>query len=556
MKETIVADLGLLLAEARRRAHAEQAALAPLVAGLAGCSLEALVQLAPVQLDVAFYVEDALLLQAAVFDVLSFTDCLQRQIFPARIDGRLLYVVNDPWEEETLQWILHRTGGYPTMAWGTPDGIVQALQSSRERLRASTDLPAAAAAPTGRPAPHMISLESIERSHSPVVRFVDAVIYDAWKAGASDIHLECDRTGVRAKLRLDGVLSNGPGLPGKEVAEEVISRVKVLAQLDIAERRVPQDGRFQMHLEGRDLDFRVSVMPSIHGEDAVVRLLDKSHLRGEDQHISLASLGLDADAVARIRELAKRPHGMLLVTGPTGSGKTTTLYAALSEIHTGQEKIVTIEDPVEYELAGVLQIPVNEKKGLTFSQGLRSILRHDPDKILVGEIRDGETAEIAVQAALTGHLVFTTVHANSVYDVINRFVHMDLDLHSLVSALNGVVAQRLIRRNCPHCSQAAMSAELDSRLSQVLGQSVVAKPMRGRGCEHCRQTGYKGRYAIAEVLPLDDELRGLILQRSNVSEIKRKAASLGVRPLLVRALDLVVAGATTLEEVDRVVAHD
>ncbi len=273
--------------------------------------------------------------------------------------------------------------------------------------------------------------------------------------------------------------------------------------------------------------------------------------------ISLASLGLDADAIERIRRLAKRPHGMLLVTGPTGSGKTTTLYAALTEIQTGQEKIITIEDPVEYELPGVLQIPVNEKKGLTFSQGLRSILRHDPDKILVGEIRDAETAEIAVQAALTGHLVFTTVHANSVFDVISRFVHMDIDLYSLMSALNGVVAQRLIRRNCPLCAEAeTVPQELIERMKNAnmnIGQVRVA---RGRGCEHCRNTGYKGRYAIAEVLPFDDALRTMILSRADVTVIKNHALAMGVRPLGVRALDLVASGATTLEEIDRVVAYD
>jgi len=280
-------------------------------------------------------------------------------------------------------------------------------------------------------------------------------------------------------------------------------------------------------------------------------------LRGDAQSISLSGLGLDDDAVSRIRRLARRPHGMLLVTGPTGSGKTTSLYAALSEVQTGQEKIITIEDPVEYELPGVLQIPVNEKKGLTFSQGLRSILRHDPDKILVGEIRDSETAEIAVQAALTGHLVFTSVHANSVFDVISRFAHMDIDLYSLMSALNGVVAQRLIRNNCPRCSKPEpASRELIDRLKASGMEWSNVQPARGDGCEHCRQTGYKGRRAIAEVLPFDDSMRALVLRRAEIAEIKQHALAHGVRPLALRALDLVVDGATTLEEVDRVVAYD
>jgi general secretion pathway protein E len=337
----------------------------------------------------------------------------------------------------------------------------------------------------------------------------------------------------------------------------VISRIKVLAQLDIAERRVPQDGRFRMRLGERELDFRVSIMPSIFGEDAVVRLLDKAHLSGDAHAISLASLGLDPDAIGRIRQLSLRPHGMLLVTGPTGSGKTTTLYAALSEIQTGQEKIITIEDPVEYELNGVLQIPVNEKKGLTFSQGLRSILRHDPDKILVGEIRDAETAEIAVQAALTGHLVFTTVHANSVFDVISRFAHMDVDMYSLMSALNGVAAQRLVRCNCPLCGQAeAASPALRARMKAAGIDPSQATIVRGRGCEHCRQTGYKGRHAIAEVLTFDDRLRSMILNRADVAEVKQLARERGVRPLSWRALDLVAAGLSTVDEIDRVVANE
>ncbi|NHQ90514.1 GspE/PulE family protein [Janthinobacterium lividum] len=552
--------LNTLLAQARARARDSGLALTTELAALAGCAVADLATAAPTQLDMAYYTQAAMLSCAPELSLLSFTDCVKRVIYPLRLADGDSFVVADPWDDHALQWLANKLGGYPVLAWGDKTDILAALDQAQHRIKASSSL--SAGAPelrdnVGDAAGNVISIETIERSTSPIVRFVDAAIYDAWKAGASDIHFECDRNGVKVKLRLDGVLVPASELPDRVRAEEVISRIKVLAQLDIAERRVPQDGRFRIELGLRELDFRVSIMPSIFGEDAVVRLLDKTQLRGDAHAISLASLGLDTDAIERIRRLAKKPHGMLLVTGPTGSGKTTTLYAALTEIQTGQEKIITIEDPVEYELPGVLQIPVNEKKGLTFSQGLRSILRHDPDKILVGEIRDAETAEIAVQAALTGHLVFTTVHANSVFDVISRFAHMDIDLYSLMSALNGVVAQRLIRSNCPICSvPEAASQEMIERLKVTTLDISELTLKRGRGCEHCRNTGYKGRHALAEVLPFDDTLRTMILNRADVIEIKRYALKLGVRPLYVRAMDLVASGATTMEEIDRVVAHD
>ncbi|AVR96628.1 general secretion pathway protein GspE [Pseudoduganella armeniaca] len=548
-----------MLVPRARRADDSESSLAHRVALLAGCAVAQLEALCVAQLGLRFVVTPALHAADAQFSVLSFTDCVSRAVLPVREASGTLYIVDDPWDERLLRWLSNRIGCYPDLAWGDRDAILAALELSQQRLKASSGLGIAALHEGGGATDmaNVISIETIERTTSAVVRFVDAAIYDAWNSGASDIHFECDRTGVTVKLRLDGVLVETAALPDRARAEEVISRIKVLAQLDIAEQRVPQDGRFRARLGARELDFRVSIMPSIFGEDAVVRLLDKSQLRGAAMDISLASLGIDADASERIRKLSRRPHGMLLVTGPTGSGKTTTLYAALSEIRTGQEKIITIEDPVEYELPGVLQIPVNEKKGLTFSQGLRSILRHDPDKILVGEIRDSETAEIAVQAALTGHLVLTTVHANSVYDVISRFAHMKLDLHSLTSALNGVVAQRLIRRICPACSETTgATSELSARLASVGLAPLDARPARGRGCEHCRGTGYKGRHAIAEVLPFDDTLRALVLRRADVREIKQHAEALGVVSLVKRALELVAQGATTLEEIDRVIAYE
>jgi general secretion pathway protein E len=337
------------------------------------------------------------------------------------------------------------------------------------------------------------------------------------------------------------------------MAEQVISRIKVMAELDISEQRIPQDGRFKVSVKSREVDFRVSIMPSIFGEDAVLRILDKQALADEFSGLRVDALGFDLPTVAWLRKLAAEPYGMLLVTGPTGSGKTTTLYAILSEIHTGRDKIITIEDPVEYQLPGILQIPVNEKKGLTFARGLRSILRHDPDKIMVGEIRDPETAQIAVQSALTGHLVFTTVHANNVFDVIGRFLHMGLDPYSFVSALNGVAAQRLVRINCPHCSVDMRPAAELLTASGLDAEQVASWQFRaGKGCGQCRGTGFRGRKAIAETLMLNDEMRELISSRQPVRTVKEAARKLGTHTLREAALDLLSRGETTLEEVNRV----
>jgi general secretion pathway protein E len=355
------------------------------------------------------------------------------------------------------------------------------------------------------------------------------------------------------KYRIDGVLSNVAQVPGVEVAEQAVSRIKVMAELDIAERRVPQDGRFKVAMQGREVDVRVSIMPSVFGEDAVLRILDRQALSEELSGLTLEGLGYAGATLARIRKLAAEPYGMLLVTGPTGSGKTTTLYAAISEINHGRDKIITIEDPVEYQLPGVLQIPVNEKKGLTFARGLRSILRHDPDKIMVGEIRDADTAQIAVQSALTGHLVFTTVHANNVFDVIGRFIHMGVDPYSFVSALNGIVAQRLLRMNCPQCATPATpSDELLELSGLTTDKTRDFKFSQGSGCGHCRGTGYKGRRAIAEILLLTDELRELIVARAPIGQIKEAAIRGGTHSLREAALALVKSGDTTLEEINRV----
>ncbi|MGB4066203.1 MAG: GspE/PulE family protein [Azonexus sp.] len=399
----------------------------------------------------------------------------------------------------------------------------------------------------------VITLSSIETDDRPAVKLVNSTLYDALKLQASDIHLACDEEGLQVHYRIDGVLVPITRVAGMAMADQIVSRIKVMAELDIAERRVPQDGRFRVRVNAREIDFRVSIMPSLFGEDAVLRLLDRRALTEAAQTLRLDHLGLDSASMAHVRDLAARPHGMLLVTGPTGSGKTTTLYAAITEIHTGRDKIVTIEDPVEYRLPRVLQIPVNEKKGLTFARGLRSLLRHDPDKIMVGEIRDEETAQIAVQAALTGHLVLTSVHANNVYDVLGRFMHMGVDPYSFAAALNGIVAQRLMRLNCLHCAVPAVpESGLVQRLAIPESEWQSWQYRIGHGCTHCRGTGYRGRKAIAEVLVLDDVLREHIAQRSPITTLKQMAQQRGLVSMQTVALSMIARGETTLAELFRV----
>jgi general secretion pathway protein E len=391
-------------------------------------------------------------------------------------------------------------------------------------------------------------LQLAQQAH-PVVRLLDSTLYDALQDGVSDIHFETTARGLAIRYRIDGVMLPVRDAEGTALAEQLVSRLKVMAELDIGERRLPQDGRFKLRVQGREIDFRLSIMPSVFGEDAVIRVLDRAQVEQSHGALTLDALGFEAGMRESIRTLARQPHGMLLVTGPTGSGKTTTLYAAINEINDGRDKIITIEDPVEYQLRGVVQIPVNEKKGLTFARGLRSVLRHDPDRVMVGEIRDAETAQIAVQAALTGHLVFSTVHANTAFDVIGRFMHMGLDLYNVVSALNGVLAQRLVRMTCTHCRTPFIPPrELLQRLSLETGHTFA----RGIGCGHCRGTGYRGRRAIAELLLLDDELRDLIAERAPMGRIKDAARSRGLRTLRDAALAAVCRGDTTFEELDRV----
>ena len=459
--------------------------------------------------------------------------------------GGLFLLCEDPWSQQVMA----------AAAKAGQSGIRLALAKPGQMARVAQLRPGKPTSqPVGTTPGAATSAASLANGASPVVQFVDDAVIRAYKDGASDIHFETNRLGVGIKYRLDGVMAAGERLDDPQRAEEVISRIKVMAQLDITERRRPQDGRIHWSRTGHDtIDLRVSIMPSIFGEDAVLRLLDKAQLRHAKQSMSLDVLGFDTTVASSIRSLAARPHGMLLVTGPTGSGKTTTVYAALSEVNDGLEKIVTIEDPVEYELPGVLQIPVNEQKGLTFATGLRSILRHDPDKILVGEIRDSETAEIAVQSSLTGHLVFTTVHANSLFDVLGRFQHFGIEPFALASALNGVVAQRLLRKLCPHCTQwraptTAEQAKLDAQALVCPAKLPVAV-----GCALCRSTGYRGRFVVAEVHDLSDTVRDLIVRKASMSELKEVVYRETSNRLLAQALVKVGHGVTTLEEVSRVV---
>ncbi|MBY0572788.1 MAG: GspE/PulE family protein, partial [Undibacterium sp.] len=402
----------------------------------------------------------------------------------------------------------------------------------------------------------VLSFAAIAESTSPAVKLVNATLYDALKVGASDIHLESTPQGLTVKYRIDGVLDFITSSNSVEDAERVISRLKVLAELDISERRIPQDGSFFVEVNQREIDLRLSIMPSIHGEDAVIRILDKRAMIEAHGALNLDALGFDSASLASLRMLTEEAYGMLLVTGPTGSGKTTTLYGALTEINTGREKIVTIEDPVEYQLPGILQIPVNEKKGLTFARGLRSILRHDPDKIMVGEIRDQETAEIAVQSALTGHLVLTTVHANNVFDVFGRFAHMGIDPYAFVSALNGIWAQRLVRLNCRNCALPVEPNDLELEKVSLSREEVRDYQFKcGGGCGDCRGTGYKGRRAIAEILTLNDEIRELIIEKRPIRQIKEAAKRNGTVSLREAALKLVKSGETTIEEIKRITLH-
>jgi type II secretory ATPase GspE/PulE/Tfp pilus assembly ATPase PilB-like protein len=403
----------------------------------------------------------------------------------------------------------------------------------------------------------VISVEKLADQDGSIIKLVNSIIFTAVQKRASDVHIESREEGVIIKYRIDGVLSNAMDAIDKKFQLPIISRIKVMSDLDISERRVPQDGRFRLKIKDKTIDFRISIMPSIYGEDAVIRILDKEMITEALSELRLDLLGFSDDVLGKFTRYIVQPYGMVLVTGPTGSGKTTTLYAALTEIKSPEDKIITIEDPVEYQIEGITQIPINEKKGLTFARGLRSILRHDPDKIMVGEIRDPETAQIAIQSALTGHLVFTTVHANNVFDVIGRFLHMQVDPYSFISALNCILAQRLVRVLCRTCREAVTYEEgilSESGLDPKLYKDTPF--YESPGCPECGFTGYKGRTAIAEVLELSDEIREMILEKKPLSEVRKRAKKEGMVFLREVGMDKVLKGITSLRELNKVTFVD
>jgi type IV pilus assembly protein PilB len=430
--------------------------------------------------------------------------------------------------------------------------LLKKLQASLSVLDAVSDDMRLAIVRESEKGEDVLSIEKLSIDESPIVKLIDTTILDAINKRSSDIHIETSDQGVIIRYRIDGMLHQATEPLNVQHQSAIVSRIKVMSDLDISEKRIPQDGRFKLKIRNRHVDFRVSILPTIFGEDAVIRILDRESLMEDVVEFHLDNLGIPPRELSRMRRMISAPYGMFLMTGPTGSGKTTTLYRALSEVNSKEDKIITIEDPVEYQLRGIVQIPVNEKKGLTFAKGLRSILRHDPDKILVGEIRDSETAQIALQSALTGHLVFTTVHANSSFEVINRFIHMGIEPYNLMAALNCIVAQRLLRTLC-HCKARVRLPEGKLKESGLDWKSYADHAFYGaKGCEDCKGTGYMGRKAIIELLELDDDMREMFVKRAPLQMIKKKAVEMGTTFLRKAALQEVLAGETTLREANRV----
>ena len=502
--------------------------------------------------DMEAFVIDQELLRSIPADLM-----LRYRFVPHRRNGDTLeIVVSDPTDLPMIDELSLVLGTTVAVTVGTPsaiDAILSRSESSQRVLDEATESFGLQLLHEDDGGEETLTVERLTSDLSPVIKLVDSIIYTAIQRRASDIHVETQDDAVHVKYRIDGVLQPAMRPIDRQFHGAVLSRIKVMAELDIAEKRVPQDGRFKLRMPGKTIDFRVSIMPSIHGEDAVIRILDKTSISEQFRELRLDILGFRKDLLRRFRRAVAEPYGMVLVTGPTGSGKTTTLYAALSEIASPEDKIVTIEDPVEYQLKGITQIPINERKGLTFARGLRSILRHDPDKIMVGEIRDPETAQIAIQSALTGHLVFTTVHANNVIDVLGRFLNMGVEPYQFVSALNCVLAQRLVRTLCRDCRRPVKMTEPVLRESAI-DPAVAAEHTlyEGGGCIECAGTGYKGRTALGELLDLTDDLREMILERRPASEIKAAARAGGMRFLRESAVEQVLAGRTTLHEINKV----
>ena len=497
-----------------------------------------------------------------LFKLIPAADCYQHNALPyRRVENVLEVAVADPCDLSLPERLEAQHGLRVRLLLASREAIEAALKRSEGDAAVlkdmSDDFRLLVVREGNDGAEQVISLETLDETAGPVVRLVNTLLAAAFTKRASDVHIEAHEHAIAVKYRIDGVMYPATGMLDSRHHGALVSRLKVMAELDIAERRIPQDGRFRLRFAGRGIDFRLSIMPAVFGEDVVIRILDKSSITQDLHRLRLDGLGMASDVLKKFRRAIREPYGMVLITGPTGSGKTTTLYAAISEINDGEEKIVTIEDPVEYQLDGIVQIPVNEKKGLTFARGLRSILRHDPDKIMVGEIRDPETAAIAVQSALTGHLVFTTVHANNVFDVVGRFAHMGIDAYSFVSALNCVMAQRLVRVICPQCKRKVQVEEELLELSGLDAQRYSGQEWyEGAGCEHCHGTGYRGRAAITELLDLSATIRQMIIERRPLPELQQVALSEGLVTLRQSALAKVLNGETTLKEINRVTFVD
>jgi type IV pilus assembly protein PilB len=478
-----------------------------------------------------------------------------------RMDTGLSVVVADPTDVLMIDELELLLGTSISVCVGTQTAIQEILKKSESSQRvleeATEEFRIQIITEDEETGEETLNIDRLTSDSSPIIKLVDSTIFNALQRRASDIHIETRDREVVIKYRIDGVLYQAMEPIDKKFHATIISRVKVMSELDISEKRIPQDGRFKLRVKARTVDFRVSILPTVHGEDCVIRILDKESMSEEFSRLSLDVCGFDERDVLRLRRFIKEPYGMVLVTGPTGSGKTTSLYGALSEIRNEEDKIITIEDPVEYQLPGITQIPVNEKKGLTFARGLRSVLRHDPDKVMVGEIRDEETAQIAIQSALTGHLVFTTVHANNVVDVIGRFLNMKVEPYNFVSALNCILAQRLVRLICPSCKRpfkATRQQLIESGLDPARYGDFTF--YEGRGCIDCNGTGYRGRTAIAELLDMSDRIRDMILHRKPGSDIKRAAKEEGMTFLREAALAKVFGGKSTLHEINKVTFVD
>jgi len=487
-------------------------------------------------------------------------DFLHRAVFIPLEDNKttVKIAIADPSDIETIDSIESYLGKKVEVFAASKTSILEALRKSEIALQVLKDATEGFVMQVVEKDrgddDDVISVEKLADQDGSIIKLVNSIIFTAVQKRASDIHIESWDDCVVIKYRIDGVLAEAMEAIDKKFQAPIVSRIKVMSDLDIAERRVPQDGRFRLKIKEKTIDFRVSIMPSIYGEDAVIRILDKEMITETISELKMELLGFSEILLQKYRKYIVQPYGMVLVTGPTGSGKTTTLYAAITEIKSPQDKIITIEDPVEYQIEGITQIPVHEKKGLTFARGLRSILRHDPDKIMVGEIRDPETAEIAIQSALTGHLVFTTVHANNVFDVVGRFLHMKVDPYSFISAINCILAQRLVRVLCPHCKK-PMHYDNETLMESGLDPKTYKEKQffEAKGCAECGFTGYRGRTAIAELLELSDKIREMILDKKPLSEVRKQAKDEGMIFLRAAGIkDKVLKGITSLQELNKV----